>query len=320
MRRRSVIWVIVGLLSLPFRLRAQPAKGPIIGFIGTTSPVAWRGPVASFEERLSELGWVPGRTITIDYHWTEGREDKAREAAEALVARKVDIIVAGGNAVAAAKRATSTIPIVFPVANDPVGAGFVDNLARPGGNVTGLSLQATDLAGKRVELLRRAVPGLKRLAIMANLNYPASAKELAECEEATRALGLEPVAVGIRQVEDIEPAFAGLSAVEALYVASDALVTNNIPRIAGLALRMHLPTMLGYADELNGLMGYGPNTSALFRRAAEYVDRILRGAEPGDIPVEQPSKFELVINLRTAKTLGLTVPPDLLAFADKVIE
>jgi putative tryptophan/tyrosine transport system substrate-binding protein len=248
--------------------------------------------------------------------------DGAREAAEALVARKVDIIVAGGNAVAATKRVTTTIPIVFPVAIDPVGAGFVDNLARPGGNVTGLSLQGTDLAGKRVELLRRLVPGLRRLAIMANLDYPASAKELTVSEAAARALGLEPIALGIRRAEDIEQSFAGLPAVEALNIVSDALVNNNVGRITDLALKAQLPTMLGIPDELifGGLMAYGPSVGALFRRAAEMVDKILRGAKPGDIPVEQPSKFEFVINLKTAKALGLTVSSDLLAFADEVIE
>jgi putative tryptophan/tyrosine transport system substrate-binding protein len=304
--RRGVLAGAGGLLGAPAIVRAQTAL-PVIGFIGTTSPAVWRKPVASFEQRLSELSWAPGRTITIDYRWTEGREDKAREAAEALVARKVDVIVAGGNAVPAAKRATTTIPIVFPVAIDPVGGGLVDNLARPGGNVTGLSLQGTDLAGKRLELLRRIVSGLRRLAIMANPDYPASAKELAEAEAAARALGLETVALRILRAEDIEPALAGRPAVDALYVVGDAIVTGNINRVCDLALKANLPTVLSSADQLafGGLMGYGPNTAALFRRAAEYVDKILRGAKPGDLPVEQPTKFELGINLKTARSLGL---------------
>lgn len=306
-----------------FAARAQqPGRTPTIGFIGTTSPQAWRQQVAAFEQRLAELGWVPGRTIGIEYIWTEGREDKARDAATALVARKVDIIVAGGNAVAVTKRITDTIPIVFPVAIDPVGMGLVDNLAHPGGNVSGLSMQGTDLAGKRVELLRRVVPGRKRLAVMANLDYAAANREASECQVAARTLGLEPVEIAIRRAEDIDAAFAAPLAVDAVYAVGDALVYNNIGRIADLALKARLPTMIGGPEQLalGGLMAYGPNVGALFRRSADYVDKILRGAKAGDLPVEQPSKFEFAINLKTARALGLTVPPDLLAIADEVIE
>ncbi|MBV8392423.1 MAG: ABC transporter substrate-binding protein [Alphaproteobacteria bacterium] len=309
-------------MAWPLALHAQQqAKAPTIGVIGTSSG-AWYGQTDSFEKRLAELGWAPGRTISIDYRWTDGNEDKVRAAAEQLVAQHVDVIVAAGNAVLATKRATTTIPIVFPLAIDPVGAGFVDNLARPGGNVTGLSMQAADLAGKRVEFLRRAIPSLHRLGILANLANVGVVKELTECEAAARALGLEPVSLDIRQPDDIEKAFAAPPAVDALYVVVDGLLNANTARIAELALRARLPIMLGLPEQLavGGLIGYGPNSAALFRRAAEYVDKILRGAKPSGLPVEQPSKFELVINLKTAKALGLSLAPDLLAQANEVIE
>jgi len=185
--RRQFISVLSGAAAAwPLVARAQQAKVPVIGFLGTTSQSTWSQPVAAFEQRLSELGWVVGRTINIDYRWTEGRNEQAPAIAEAFVQRKVDIIVAGGNAVAAAKQATTSIPIVFPVAVDPVGSGFVDNLSRPGGNVTGLSLQGPDVAGKRLELLRQMVPGLRRLAIMVDVGYPAAKKDSAECQTAAR--------------------------------------------------------------------------------------------------------------------------------------
>src|ERR1700722_9659785 len=203
MKRRDFIAALGGAAAWPFAARAQQARVPLIGFIGTTSPSVWSQQVAAFEQRLSELGWIPGRTITIDYRWTEGRNEQAPAIAEAFVARKVDIIDAGGNAVAAAKRATTSIPIVFPVAVDPIGSGFVDNLSRPGGNVTGLSMQGPDVAGKRLELLRKFVPGLHRVAIMANVTYPAAAKELVACQAACRTLGLESSTLELRQAEDI---------------------------------------------------------------------------------------------------------------------
>jgi putative tryptophan/tyrosine transport system substrate-binding protein len=323
MKRRDFIAALGGAAAWPLAARAQQAKVPVIGFLGTTSQSIWSQQIAAFEQRLSELGWVVGRTIDIDYRWTEGRNEQAPAIAEAFVQRKVDIIVAGGNAVAAAKRATTSIPIVFPVAVDPVGSGFVDNLSRPGGNVTGLSLQGPDVAGKRLELLRQMVPGLRRLAIMVDVGYPAANKEFAECQTAARALGLEAIVLELRSPEDIATAFESLHGnAEALYVVADALTNVNHARIATLALGARLPTMFGPSDLIGGggLMSYGPSLLALFRRAGDYVDKILHGTKPGDIPVEQPTKFDLVINLKTAKALGLAVPPTLLALADAVIE
>jgi ABC-type uncharacterized transport system substrate-binding protein len=326
MRRRAFMLALGAAASSvlwPLIARAQQAKVPVIGFLGTTSPSAWREPVAAFERRLSELGWIAGRTITIDYRWTEGRNEQALAIAEAFVQRKVDIIVAGGNAVAAAKQATSSIPIVFPVAVDPLGSGFVASLSRPGGNVTGLSLQGTDVAGKRLQMLREIVPALRRLAIMVNVAYPAAKNELAQCQGAARSLGLEATLMELRGPEDIATTFASLGGgAEAVYVVSDALTNTNYARIASLASSARLPTMFGTTDSIRsgGLMACGPNLADLFRRAGDYVDKILRGAKPSDIPVEQPTKFTFVLNLTTAKALGLAAPPTLLALADEVIE
>jgi ABC-type uncharacterized transport system substrate-binding protein len=235
----------------------------------------------------------------------------------------VDVIVTGGTAVATVKQATSAIPIVFTVATDSVGSGFVASLARPGGNVTGLSVQATDLVGKRLELLRELIPGLSRLAVMANVESPAAAPEVREFETTARQLGFDVTTMELRRAEDIARRFETLpSQTQALYVVSDALVATNQLRINTLALGARLPTMhfLREYVESAGLMSYGPNYPDLFRRAADIVNKILRGAKPADLPVEQPTKFDLVINLTTAKALGLDIPPTLLARADEVIE
>jgi putative tryptophan/tyrosine transport system substrate-binding protein len=322
-KRRDFIVVLGGAAAWPFAVRAQPTKNPAIGFLGTTTPAVWREPVAAFEKRLGELGWVPGRTITIDYQWTLGHDENALQIAKDFVARKVDVMVVGGNAVAAAKQATTTIPIVFPVAVDPVGSGFVANLSHPGGNVTGLSMQGPDAAGKRLEMLRSISPGLHRVAIMVDVGYPAAKKELETCQAAAQTMGLETIVLAVRQPADIEPAMDSLhDKPDALYVVADALTSANQNRIATLALGARLPTLFGNSDSMSagGLLAYGPNIPDLFRRAAEMVDKILHGTKPGDIPVEQPTKFNLVINMTTAKALGLTVPPNLLALADEVIE
>jgi putative tryptophan/tyrosine transport system substrate-binding protein len=313
--------VLGGATAWPLAARAQSAKVPVIGFLGTTTPTAWKEPVAAFEKRLSELGWTPGSTITVDYQWTEGRNEQALEIAQGFVRRKVDIIVAGGNGVAAAKQATSTIPIVFPVAVDPIGSGFVPNLSHPGGNVTGLSLQGPDVAGKRLEMLRAIVPDLRRVAIMVDVGYPAASAEMEQCRAAAQILGLDATVLALRQPEDIDKAFDSLHGnVQALYVVADAMTNAYQRRISTLALGARLPTIFGTSENVDGLMSYGPRIPDLFRRAADYVDKILRGTRPGDIPVEQPTKFDFVINMTTAKALGLTVPPNLLALADEVIE
>jgi len=274
-------------------------------------------------QRLHDLGWIEGRTVAIEYRWAEGRSERFAAIAAEFVQRKVDVIVTSGGAGLAAKQATSVIPIVFALANDPVGDGLVASLARPGGNVTGLSAQAPDLAGKRLELLREVLPSLRRLAIMANMGYPASVREIAEVEATARTLGIESARLEIRRAEDIAPVLEAIkSSPDALYVCADPLANTNRDRINALAVAARLPTMHSVKEyaEAAGLMSYGPIFAELFQRAAEIVDKILRGAKPADIPVEQPSKFELVINLKTAKALGLVIPPTVLARADDVIE
>jgi putative tryptophan/tyrosine transport system substrate-binding protein len=325
MRRREFITLVGGAaFAWPVVVQAQQAaKLPRIGFLGVSTPSGWRNYVTAFEQRLHELGWIEGRTVAIEMRWAEGRGERFEEIAAEFVRTKVDVIVTGGGAVTAAKQATSIVPIVFALANDPVGIGLVASLARPGGNVTGLSQQATDLAGKRLELLRAFVPGLGRLAILGNADYPAALLEMGEVQEAARKLGLDTSMSEIRHAEDIDTVFdAFRGRTQALYVVADPLTGSNRAHINTAALNARLPTMHGIREytETGGLISYGPSISDLFRRAAELVDKILRGAKPADLPVEQPTKFELVINLKTARALGLEVPSTLLALADEVIE
>ena len=329
MRRREFITLLGGAAAAPSLLwplgaRAQQAgKLPTIGYLGPTTASVENRRFAAFVQRMRELGWTEGRNFIIEVRWAEGRSERFAEIAAEFVRLKVDVIVTVGAGVSAAKQATSVIPIVFAAAADPLGSGFVASLARPGGNSTGLSLQATDLAGKRLEFLREVVPGLRRLAIMANVGYPAAVLEMGEVAAAARTLGLDAAASEIRRAEDIAAAFEALTGrAEALYVVLDPLTNTNRVRINTLALGARLPTMHGFREfvEAGGLMSYGADLLDLYRRAADYVDKILRGTKPADIPVEQPTKFDLVINLKTAKALGLTIPPTLLARADAVIE
>jgi putative ABC transport system substrate-binding protein len=324
MRRREFITLLGGAAAAwPLPAGAQQAgKLPTIGFLGTDATV-WSLWTAAFAQRLRELGWIEGRTIAIEYRWAEGRSQRAAEIADEFVRLKVDVIVAAGTAVTTVKQATAVIPIVFPIANDPVGSGLVASLARPGGNVTGLSNQAIDLASKRLELLREVVPRLRRLAIMVNIGYPAAVLEMGEVQVAARTLSLEVALLEIRRANDIAPAFEALKAqADALYIVGDALVNANRTRIITLALGARLPIMFNTRIyvQAGALMSYGPNFLDQFRRTAELVDKILHGAKPADIPVEQPTKFELVLNLTTAKALGLMIPESLLLRADEVIE
>ena len=322
MRRREFFPLLVGTAAWPLVARAQQSAMPIIGYLGS-SYAATKPWIDAFEQRLRELGWANGKA-TIEYRWTEARSERADGLAAELVGLKVNVIVTPGTPPAlAAKQATSAIPIVFVAAGDPVGTGLVPNLARPGGNITGLSNQTKDIASKRAELLREAVPGLHRLAILANVGNPAAVLEMGEVQRAANALGIEITTSEIRQAQDITPALEALkSRADAIYVVIDPLTTSNHLRINILALGARLPTMYGSRENVaeGGLMSYGANFPDLFRRGAEFVDKILRGEKPGDIPVEQPTQFDLVINLTTAKALGLTIPVTLLARADEVIE
>jgi putative ABC transport system substrate-binding protein len=308
----------------PLAARAQqPAKLLTIGFLGQSTPLIENQRLAAFLKRLSELGWVDGRTVRIEYGWAEGSSERFAKIAAEFVQLRVDVIVTSGTAnVAAAKQATSVIPIVFAVAGDPIANNLVTSLARPGGNVTGLSTVATDLAGKRVELLHEAVSGIRRLAMIGNLGNSLSVFEMNEVKTAANKFGLETATLGIRSADDVALVFQQMIGADALYVVADPLVNTNRLEIHALAMTARLPAIYNAREhvEAGGLMSYGPNFSDLYRRTAEIVDRILRGAKPSDIPVEQPTKFDFVINLATAKSLGLAIPPSLLARADEVIE
>jgi putative ABC transport system substrate-binding protein len=297
---------------------------PLIGYVGGGTPSTESQRIAAFLQQLRELGWIEGRNFAIEYRWPEGRNDRVAEMAAEFVRRKVGVIVTVGTPAAlAAKQATSVIPIVFTTVADPVGAGLVTSMARPAGNITGLSIQQADVAGKRLELLREVVPGLRRLAILVNAGNPGNVLELGEVQAAARTLGFEAIELDIRRAEDIARAFpAAKGRAEALYVAGDPLLNTNRVRVNILAVAARLPTMHASRDyvEAGGLMSYGPSFPDLFRRAAGYVDKILRGAKPGDIPVEQPTKFDLTINLTTAQALDLKVPESFLVRADEVIE
>ena len=323
-RRHFLATLLGGAAAWPLATRAQQARVPTIGWLGGGTPATQNQWAVAFTQRLRQLGWSEGTSITIEYRWAEGRPERFAEIAAEFVRLKVDVILAAGTEAAlAAKQATAIIPIVFPVAGDPVGTGLVASLTRPGANLTGVSNQSRDLAAKRLELLSEVVRGLRRSAILVNADYPAGMLEMGEVQSAARTLGIELLPFEIRRSEDIAPAFAAFSGrAEAVYVIGDPLLNANRMRINVLTLTARLPTIYSQREYLDagGLMSYGPNFLELNRRAADLVDKILRGAKPADLPVEQPTKFDLVINLITANALGLEIPPTLLARADEVIE
>ena len=325
MNRRAFITLLGGAAAWPLAVRAQQTtKLPTIGFLGANNAKFERASTDAFVQRLRELGWVENRTVAIEYRWAEGRDERFADIAGEFIRLKVDVIFTYATPSSiAAKKATAIIPIVFAAAGDPVGTGLVASLARPGGNITGLSIQQTDLASKRLEMLREVLPGLRTVAILFDAGGPNSVLEMGEAQAAARTLGLAVVASEVRRAEDIAPAFdAFRGRADALYVCSSPPLTTNRVRVNSLALGARLPTMHGLRDftVAGGLMSYGPNLPSLFRRAGDYVDKILRGAKPNDLPVEQPTKFDLIINLTTAKALGLTIPESFLARADEVIE
>jgi putative ABC transport system substrate-binding protein len=320
--RRAFIARTLGLLAAPLAAEAQPVgRVPRIGILRIGSqPDPF---VEAFRQGLRQLGYDEGRNINIEYRWAEGRDEQLPGLAADLARLKVDVIVAGGSQALVAKRATTTIPIVMPVANDPVGEGIVASLARPGGNVTGLAFLSEGLPGKWVELLKEVLPGMSRLAV---LWYPATeAGQLRVAEAAARSLGVRLQTLKVQRSDEFGPAFAEAERnhAEGLFILSSPFFYAHRARLVELAAKYRLPTMYHQQEFVvgsGGLMSYGPNLRDLFRRAATYVDKILKGANPADLPIERPTKFEFVINLKTAKALGLAIPPSVLARADEVIE
>jgi putative ABC transport system substrate-binding protein len=329
LRRREFMAVMVGAALAPMAaplpaLAQQRGKLPIIGFLGAATPTAWSSFLSAFLDRLRELGWVDGRNMVIEYRWAQGRRDQYSEFAAELAGLQVAVIVtAGTGPTISVMKATSEIPIVFAAAGDPLGTKLVASLARPGGNVTGLSNQQTDLAGSRLELLREVAPGLRNVAILGNVNTPNVMLEMNELQSAAPRIGLALTKLEIKKTDDIIPAIEALDgSVGGLYVCTDPLITTHAVRINTLAVSKKLRTMYAFREYVRqgGLMSYGPNFPDLFRRAGDYVDKILRGTKPADIPVEQPTKFDLIINLTTAKALGLAIPEAFLLRANEIIE
>ena len=324
MRRRDFIALIGHAAGVwPVVAYAQEtANLPVIGVLEHDAS-GFRPWATAFENRLRELNWIEGRTVAIEYRWSEGRPERVAEVAAEFVQRKVAVIVAYGSAAVALKKATASIPIVFAPANDPVGIGLVSTLSHPGGNVTGISLQQAESAGKRFELLRRAVPSLRRLGVLFDSAYSATVRETEEVQAVAVSLGVEVELHGIQRADEIAAVIDGLKdRADALYVVENALTGTNGFLIVKKSLDVKIPVVFtsGEFEPAGALMSYGPNFPALFARVAEIVDKILHGTNPVDIPVEQPTKFDLVINLKTAKALGLAIPPALLATADEVIE
>ncbi len=327
-RGRSCLLVTLtlALLAAPLAADAQQlAKIPRIGYLGANSPSAGARFLESFRQGLRELGYVEGQNIFIDYRWAEGRPDRFPALAGELIDLRVEVIVIeGSSAVAALQQATRTIPIVVAIMGDPVGSGFIASLARPGGNITGFSSLSEELAGKWVELLRETVPKVSRVAVLAGSQGPAQGTMWREIQGAAKALKVTPQRQEVAGPDEIEHAFASFikGRAHGLIVLPHAVTMERRTQIVGLAAKHRLPGM--YPNSLfvdaGGLMSYGPSFPDLFQRAAVYVDKILKGAKPADLPVEQPTRFELVLNMKTAKALGLTIPPSILIRADQVIQ
>ena len=323
MDRRAFVAALLGALPAPM-LRAQQARPPVqLGFLRIVAPLKIY--IDALEQGLRDRGYIPGRDFVIHYRFADGREGQLDELAKELVERKVTIIlVAGNQATRAARKATLTIPIVMAVVNDPVASGFVTSLARPGGNITGTTLLSSTLGGKRLELLKQVLPNVSRVAVLLNKDNPAHAVAWKETLGGAKTLRIDVQPFEVQGAAMFDEAFASMikGRVEALVVLDDAMFGTERARIASLAAKTRLPAVYAQRDYVDGggLMSYGPSIVDVYRNAASFVDRILKGAKPGDLPIEQPTKFELVINMKTAKTLGLTIPQSLLVRADEVIE
>lgn len=324
MKRREFITLTCGVAVMwPLEGRAQTPKSPVIGFLVPGSQASHGAWVAAFAKRLSEFGWTEGRNIVIEYRWAAGDNDRMAEFAAEFAQRKVDVIVSSANGVNIASRVTPIIPIVFAAFNDPVATGLAKSLSRPGGNVTGLTVQPNDLASKRIDLLREIVPQMRRLSALANVAGSGFQQETASIRTAAAALNIDADILELRTADDIAPALARLKGrADALYVLSEPLVNSSKAQILQAVTQERIPTIFGFREfvDAGGLMSYGANFPDLFSRAAEFVDKILRGAKPGDLPVQNPTKFDLVINLKTARALGLTIPPSIIVQATEIIE
>jgi ABC-type uncharacterized transport system substrate-binding protein len=313
------------LLALCFPAQAQqPARIHRIGILSPVSGSVFPARVEAFRQRLRELGYVEGKNLVIEYRYTEGKGERLPDLVAELVRLKVDIIVTiGPGATLAAKKASGTIPIVFASANDPVGTGIVSSLARPGGNITGLSLMVPDLDGKRLELLKEAFPKVVRVAFLWNPSGSRGNLALTVMEAAAKALGLKLLSLEVRSLDDFESAFARAKKerAQALITTTGGLINTQQRRVLDFAAKNRLPAIYHYTEfvEAGGLMSYGPDNTDVWRRAGDFVDKILKGVKPGDLPIEQPKKFEFIINLNAAKQIGLTIPPNVLARADRVI-
>jgi len=328
MKRGAASSILVAVLLLAVAVKAeaqQPVKVPRIGYVSATSPSANVGRIEAFRQGLRELGFVEGKNIVIEWRYAEGKFDRLPALVAELVRLKVDVIVTSGpQATRVAKEATSTIPIVMSQDNDPVGNGFVTSLARPGGNITGLSILSPELSGKQLELLKEIVPKLSRVAVVGDSNEPGNAQALKEVELAAETFKVQLQYVDVLNLEDIEHSFQSASKQRAgaVLVLNSPNFSSHRKEVVNLAAKNRLPAMYFRSDfvEDGGLMSYATNFIDLSRRAATYVDKILKGTKPADLPVEQPKKFELIINLKTAKQIGLTIPPNVLVRADKVIK
>jgi len=330
MKRREFITLLGGAAAAwPLAAGAQQPSSTVrrIGFLspGVARTMAVRGLVEAFRQGLKEYGWVEGQNISVEYRFAEGKEEALAGIAAALVQSRLDVIVADGTAaIQAAKNVTQTVPIVMAVSNDPVGTGLVASLNRPGGNITGLSILTGELVSKWLQLLTEIVPGLARVAVLSNPLNPSSAPLLEQTKAAAQSLGVEIHVAEVQGPDRFESAFAAIKAARAgaLIVLPDGMLYSQHPRIVTFSAASHLPALFGQKEvvEAGGLIAYGPNIPASFRRSAAYVDKILQGAKPADLPVEQPTIFELVVNLGTAKAIGVTIPTSILLRADEVIE
>jgi putative ABC transport system substrate-binding protein len=327
MRRRQFITLLGGAAATwPLAARAQqPAKIPRIGFLGNSTATMEANLIGPLRDGLRELGYEEGRNVIIEFRWADGKYDQFPALVAELLAAKVDVIITAGTpATLAIKKATSTVPLVYIAVGDPVGTGVVPNLGRPGGNITGLSSIAPDLEGKRLELLREVVPKLSHVAFFLNPANAFHTASMRQARVAAQSLGIKLQPMEVNKSEQLDGAFASIvkEKPDALLILADRVFLHNRKRMMEFAIQQRLPSVNAYRElvEAGGLISYGPSYEDMHRRAAVYVDKILKGTKPADLPIEQPTKFTLLINLKTAKTLGLTVPPTLVARADELIE